>query len=99
LAQHIRTEDGCARWGGEEFLVSLPHTDQHRAAQVAEKLRTVIANLDIRYRDEAVPVTISLGVSTFEQSHGLDDIIRAADKALLRAKEHGKNRVEIGEET
>ena len=99
LAGHVRTEDGCARWGGEEFIIYVPHADRRRTGQVAEKLRSVIAELDIRYHDKAIPVTISLGVSTFNESHSLDDLIREADRALMRAKELGKNRVEITGDT
>jgi len=95
LEGHLRSEDGCARWGGEEFLIALPHSNQSDTVKAAEKLRAVVADLDIRYYTIAIPVTISLGVATLGESHTLDDIIRAADNALLRAKRHGKNRVEV----
>jgi len=82
-----RSGDLAARWGGEEFAVLLPNTNSHGASVVAETIR---ANVE-----KSTVVTISIGVNTQipEQNNSLDHFISAADNALYKAKEMGRNRV------
>jgi diguanylate cyclase (GGDEF)-like protein len=89
----MRAEDLVGRWGGEEFLAVLPHTDGAGARVVAERLRAEVASSPVLLADgRAVPVTVSVGCSTGTTGA---DVLRAADEALYAAKDRGRNRVEV----
>lgn len=90
----LRDYDVVGRFGGEEFVVLLPGADMHEARQVAERLRTRIGHMAIPVDDALVRVTISAGVALMSV-HGDDliDLLAAADLALYRAKELGRDRV------
>ena len=89
-----RPADYVARYGGEEFVVLLPNTTEEGAVILAERIRKSIQNFawDIR------AITISIGVSTY---HGDDktaeQLLSAADAALYKSKESGRNRVTLGQ--
>jgi diguanylate cyclase (GGDEF)-like protein len=89
----VRLEDMVGRWGGEEFLVVLPNTAAEGAAELAERLRQVVAETPCRLADgEAVQVSISVGCA----ASLMDDagrLVRSADAAMYEAKESGRNRV------
>jgi diguanylate cyclase (GGDEF)-like protein len=89
----VRLEDMVGRWGGEEFLVVLPNTAAEGAAELAERLRQVVAETPCRLAGgEAVQVTISVGCA----ASLMDDagtLVRSADAAMYEAKESGRNRV------
>ena len=90
----IRDTDTAARWGGEEFAVVLPQTHLAGALTVAERIRREIG--DLRLGPEgALSVTASLGVSSYPAAHvhTTDELVRAADEALYRAKREGRNKV------
>jgi diguanylate cyclase (GGDEF)-like protein len=90
----LRGSDHVARFGGEEFLLLLPDTPGPDAAAVAEKLRSRIAALELVALDGGM--TASFGVAVYpDHGIGADELIKAADTALYRAKETGRNRVEI----
>ena len=94
---HMRPYDAVGRYGGEEFLVVLPGCDGENAAALAERLRLCICRSPMDTPEGQIPVTISLGVAVScgeESDAGL--LVRAADRALYRAKEKGRNRVEVG---
>ncbi|RMD48179.1 MAG: GGDEF domain-containing protein [Alphaproteobacteria bacterium] len=87
----------ACRPGGEEFTLVLPGLDTRAAAELAERIRSEVAALSIRYGDHTLPrITISVGVATAPE-HGLTvaDLLSAADAALYRAKDSGRDRVEI----
>ena len=95
-----RAQDMVCRFGGEEFIILLPETDQAGAAILAEHIRHKIVALDIRhspnFKDQ--PVTVSLGISTAVPAHKEESprkIIEQADNALYKAKKQGRNRVEL----
>ncbi|MEW5744297.1 MAG: PAS domain S-box protein [Nitrospirota bacterium] len=95
LARHIRAEDFACRYGGEEFVLVLPETALEDARQRAEELRRAIKELTVRYRERILgPVTVSMGVAVFPK-HGerSDELLRASDAALYRAKAEGRDRV------
>jgi two-component system, cell cycle response regulator len=95
MVDSVRLEDMVGRWGGEEFLVVLPNTAAQGAAELAERLRQVVAGEPCRLPDGgAVPVTISLGCA----ASVIDDaatLVRSADAAMYEAKESGRNRVVV----
>ena len=96
-----RANDFFARWGGEEFVMLLPNTDIYGAADVAEKLRSNIEEMTIPTEDsEITKVTVSIGVISVipTANTSLSDFQAKADQALYKAKESGRNRVELCKE-
>lgn len=91
LTTNIRHIDTVGRWGGEEFLVICPETDLEGTVKVATLLKNIIAN---NVFPEVNHVTASFGVSSFTDEASINNLISKADKALYKAKENGKNRVE-----
>lgn len=92
----LRTTDLAARFGGEEFVLVLPETEKEQAWKVLDRLRAAVSAH--RFEGASVPaglrVTVSLGVASFPGDAAVaEDLFSAADKALYRAKEGGKNRV------
>jgi diguanylate cyclase (GGDEF)-like protein len=82
------------RFGGEEFLVVLPGTNEHTAPVVAERVRGFIERHPIELPDRTLLTTVSIGISTVGPSNCLstDEAIRRADVALYAAKAAGRNR-------
>jgi diguanylate cyclase (GGDEF)-like protein len=93
LRANVRTLDHVYRYGGEEFVIVLPLTDEARALAVAERVRRVVA----ASRPAGLEMTMSIGVSVAgRQRIEFDDLLIAADRALYRAKVEGRNRVCLG---
>lgn len=92
----LRDKDIVARYGGEEFVVFLPEINAAQAYKVADRLRQSIASI-IVYSDDnqEVRFTVSIGVSSSEISDNVDTLVKTADEALYRAKQNGRNRVEV----
>lgn len=92
-----RSGDLAGRWGGEEFVLLLPHTDGRGAEVVAQSVRQAIEGLDIAHQGhEAGHVTVSIGVASLDWttgSHAAAALVDCADRALYRAKHGGRNRV------
>ncbi|WP_041523960.1 GGDEF domain-containing protein [Gilvimarinus agarilyticus] len=90
VKQHIRETDLFARWGGEEFVLVCRNTRIRYAEQIAEKVRIMIA--EHRF-DHGLQVTASFGVASLTGGQTVEQLFKAADDALYRAKEDGRNRV------
>jgi diguanylate cyclase (GGDEF)-like protein len=99
LNQSVRATDLLARYGGEEFVVLTPDTDLDGAYRLAEKIRTAVAESSFILDGSLRPlrVTISIGVAQFAGDRKA--FFRAADRALYRAKDRGKNCVVADDET
>ncbi len=95
---HLRREDLVARWGGEEFLILLPDTDEAGGYTFAERMRVAIANEAFTYNEHQFQVTLTLGLCAFKKHHTLDKAILLADQALYLGKQHGRNQVYISKE-
>ncbi len=97
--QTVRTADLIARHGGEEFAALLPETNLDGAAVTAERLRKAVAEAFVEADKTKVQVTVSVGVGSIQGECDKDagEIVRVVDAALYRAKESGRNRVEIAD--
>ena len=101
LQSQLRAYDVAGRFGGEEFVILLPHAREVDALAVAERLRVHIASLVIPVDDSDasgpfVKVTISVGVAALDRSRReLTDMLNAADAALYHAKETGRNKTHM----
>ena len=95
LAQHLRPQDCLGRYGGEEFLLLLPNTNPTQALALAQGLAQVVQAHPCPWQDTAIPVTISMGLWCGQPALGQnwEHLLHAADSALYRAKENGRNRV------
>jgi len=91
----LRPYDGIGRYGGEEFLLVLPDCDTLGALALAERLRIAISSEAIMLAEGVIPVTLSLGIAACEGLIETDIFIAAADGALYRAKDSGRNRSEL----
>jgi diguanylate cyclase (GGDEF)-like protein len=96
LGHQMRETDLLARWGGEEFVAVLPHTPAAAAMALAERIRRLIPS-------EPLPpvgaVTVSAGVAQLQSDDDLDSLFQRVDRALYRAKERGRDRVEQARST
>ena len=92
LQRELRTTDGSARWGGEEFVVALKNTPLDGAVLVAERLQAALRELRIEACGTTVRVTASLGVACHQPNESADTLIDRADKAMYAAKVGGRNR-------
>lgn len=93
LRTRVRGQDAVARWGGDELLVFLPDTPLEGARDVADKIRYAFAQLAAPVNEGACGLTVSIGVATFAVGESVDECVRRADTALLRAKSEGRNRL------
>ena len=98
LRQRLRASDVLGRYGGEEFMVLLPSTDLHGAAQLAEQLRQAVQAAPCEWQGQRIAFTVSIGVAASadtpaDPSRTSEALLQAADQALYRAKDDGRNRV------
>lgn len=91
--RHIKKTGYLVRWGGEEFVILLPKTNVENARRIAERLRALIEQLKIM--PCGAKVTASFGVTEVHEGESLEEAFERADKALYKAKNKGKNRVEV----
>jgi|GEM_PF-1736494 len=94
LCTHVRESDVVGRWGGDEFLIICPETDQTGAVKLAEHLRQQIVTHNFPVIGKN---TSSFGTSTYRIGDKIETMIKRADTALLNVKENGRNQVENGE--
>lgn len=99
LRDHIRTADSAARYGGDEFVIIAPHTMIESAQILAERIRAAAeleAPENSRGNGKSSGYTLSIGLACVsEETCSADDLLRAADAALLQAKAGGGNQVQV----
>ncbi len=86
----IRVSDSFGRWGGEEFILLLPHTNEEQSLILTNKLINSVANYDFKGVGQ---VTISVGVSVYLKDEKKETLLKRIDEALYEAKNSGRNRV------
>ena len=101
LRDEVREQDVCGRWGGEEFAIVVPNvpTMEH-LGRLADRIRRRVPRVAVVLpdRDTVISeVTVSIGCAIYPAEHltGVDDVLVATDTALYRAKQAGRNRVEL----
>jgi two-component system cell cycle response regulator len=95
LRTHLRSADVVARYGGEEFMVVVAGAAAEEGRLVAERLRAAVAQDPIAAAGRLLDVTLSIGVAGGPAGTAADALVAAADAALYRAKNAGRNRVEV----
>ena len=99
LTEEARSTDLVGRYGGEEYLIVLPETDDVGARVLAERMRERVAGHAFRAWEDGrtLQVTASIGIATFpsERIESVDDLVARADRALYRAKADGRDRVRL----
>jgi diguanylate cyclase len=96
LSHNLHDRDFVARFGGEEFVTTMDGTDARGALRVLDQLRNQLSQLDLRFRDAQVKVTISCGITELLAGDTADTAVARADAALYQAKENGRNRCIVG---
>jgi len=91
IKSRIRRRDVFGRWGGEEFILLFPETSHAEASQIAEQLRSQIAQQTFT---KNLHVTLSCGVSEFQGDLSLQEVLIEVDQKMYQAKEQGRNRVQ-----
>lgn len=86
----VRETDTFGRWGGEEFVIVAPETNDEAGLELAERVRVAVADTPIAGLPQ---ITISIGVATYEGEERWDDLVEQADRAMYQAKSMGRNRV------
>ena len=93
VAALLRRPDQLARYGGEEFVLLLPETSQEEAVAVAERILARVAEVV----EGLPPITVSIGLATNRpDEEQIDTLLARADRALYKAKDAGRNRIELG---
>ncbi len=100
VGKNMQANDLFGRYGGEEFIIFLPHASLSEACERAEAIRTAIAETIIQLGEETLSVTSSFGLSHTRIQAGSPDspvqeLMREADQALCTAKRNGRNRVQV----
>ncbi len=95
ILSSIRNSDYAARYGGEEFVIILPEANSEKAIELAERIRVSIEQKEFKIsKNEAIHLTISIGVGSSSKKISPKLLIETADKALYKAKENGRNQVQ-----
>lgn len=95
LKKGVRSTDSIGRLGGEEFAIHLKNVSHERALEVAERIRELVIEASPEADIPDLKLTVSIGAVTFEKKRNVVDLLIAADKLLYRAKDKGRDRVEM----
>jgi diguanylate cyclase (GGDEF)-like protein len=91
----VRISDMMFRYGGEEFVIVLPETDEAGVLRLAKRIRRRVEKLDTRIQNHAIDMTISIGITTLQDSDDDKSFVARADAALYKAKRDGRNCIRI----
>lgn len=93
LADALRMPDKVGRYGGEEFLIVLPHTSLVQGKKIVERIRNSVSKWDFEVGSKKIRLTISIGVTQYKTGEDLEQLMSHASKALQEAKQGGRNKV------
>jgi diguanylate cyclase (GGDEF)-like protein len=93
LADALRMPDKVGRYGGEEFLIVLPHTSLVQGKKIVERIRNSVSKWDFEVGSKKIRMTISIGVAQYKVGEDLEQLMSHASKALQEAKQGGRNKV------
>jgi diguanylate cyclase (GGDEF)-like protein len=93
LADALRMPDKVGRYGGEEFLIVLPHTSLVQGKKIVERIRNSVSKWDFEVGSKKIRLTISIGVAQYKVGEDLEQLMSHASKALQEAKQGGRNKV------
>lgn len=96
IHRNTRASDIAGRYGGDQFIIILPRANLYSTMVIAERIRNTIENTEMKDTAENVfAITVSQGLSGLEQGEDARSLISRAEEALHKAKEKGRNRVEM----
>jgi diguanylate cyclase (GGDEF)-like protein len=97
LTDQVRESDVVTRFGGDEFVVILPDTSVDAAKMVAERIRAGANSQEFSFEGKPYKITVSIGVACYDgkKTKTPEELLKCADQGLYRAKEGGRNRVEL----
>lgn len=93
LADALRMPDKVGRYGGEEFLIVLPHTSLVQGKKIVERIRASVSKWDFEVGSKKIRLTISIGVTQYKTGEDLEQLMSHASMALQEAKQGGRNKV------
>ena len=96
LRNNCRETDFVSRFGGEEFVMLLPESNSENALRVANKIREIIGNASFSAFDKEISITISCGISEFNEGDNEETVFERTDQALYKAKNNGRNCCVVG---
>lgn len=94
IKNNIRKSDFFARWGGEEFILLVPEIDKEKVLLFGKKLLKLIEN-HFKNHSKLPPLTVSIGITMFQENDTMKSLVERADQSLYLAKERGRNRMEF----
>lgn len=95
ILSNLRADDLVGRWGGEEFVVILQNDTLETLEKTLNKLRVLIEKSELRYENEPLSITVSIGGAVVFNGETKDELIKRADKLMYESKELGRNRVSV----
>ena len=93
MADALRMPDKVGRYGGEEFLIVLPHTSLAQGKKIVDRIRTSVSKWDFDVGSKKIRLTISIGVTQYKDGEDLEQLMSHASSALQQAKQGGRNKV------
>lgn len=95
ISENLRKDDLVGRWGGEEFVVILDRVNNENIYAMLNKIRALIEKSKIKYKEEELTITASIGGAVFSGRETVEEIIKKADERMYISKNSGRNRVTI----
>ena len=93
LASNMRAVDVVSRYGGEEFIIAMPETDEEAAVVAADRVRSLVGGTPVNVDGQAFSVSVSAGIAQAIKGDKFRDVFKRADDALYKAKQNGRDQV------
>jgi len=96
FSNNLRRDDVIARWGGDEFIGTFSGIDEKGLKKISSKLKMLVENTLIEFKDKNLSVTISIGAALANDKDDIKALMKKADNLLYKSKTNGKNSISIG---